>query len=114
MSYTIVNREELVRDGDSYEFQGYLHGDSNLSIILVDVPPGGGPKLHKHPYEEIFILQEGQATYTIGETTLEAKAGQIAIVPAGVPHKFVNSGSGRLRQVDIHHSARFVTEWLEE
>ncbi len=57
MSYTVVNREELFRDGESYEFQGYLHGDNNLSIILVDVPPGGGPKLHKHPYEEVFVSQ---------------------------------------------------------
>ncbi|HYA99319.1 MAG TPA: hypothetical protein VED37_03800 [Ktedonobacteraceae bacterium] len=43
-----------------------------------------------------------------------SKAGQIAIVPAGVPHKFVNSGSGRLLQVDIHHSPRFITHWLED
>jgi mannose-6-phosphate isomerase-like protein (cupin superfamily) len=35
------------------------------------------------------------------------------VVPAGVAHKFVNSGAGRLRQVDIYASDRFVTEWLE-
>ena len=74
----------------------------------------GGPKLHVHPYEEVFLIQEGCATYTIGSTTLEARAGQIAIVPAGIPHKFINSGSGRLRQVDIHHSPQFVTQWLED
>jgi mannose-6-phosphate isomerase-like protein (cupin superfamily) len=62
----------------------------------------------------VFVIQEGKATYTIGSTTLEATAGQIAIVPAGAPHKFINSGSGRLRQVDIHHSPRFITEWLED
>jgi mannose-6-phosphate isomerase-like protein (cupin superfamily) len=61
----------------------------------------------------VFIIQEGSATYTIGATTLEATAGQIAIVPAGTLHKFVNSGPGRLRQADIHHSPRFITEWLE-
>jgi hypothetical protein len=31
-----------------------------------------------------------------------------------VPHKFVNSGDGRLRQIDIHANATFVTEWLED
>ena len=35
------------------------------------------------------------------------------VVPAGVAHKFTNSGTGRLRQVDMHASERFVTEWLE-
>jgi mannose-6-phosphate isomerase-like protein (cupin superfamily) len=33
--------------------------------------------------------------------------------PAGVPHRFFNSGSVRLRQVDIHESPRFETEWLD-
>jgi mannose-6-phosphate isomerase-like protein (cupin superfamily) len=115
MSYRIVNREELARSGDTYyELEGYLFGDAGVSVILVDLPPGDGPKLHVHPYEEVFIIQEGCARYTIGSTTLEAHAGQIAIVPAGVPHKFINSGAGRLRQVDIHHSPRFITQWLED
>ena len=114
MSYFIVNREELSRSGETYEFEGYLYGNTHVSVILVDLPPGEGPKLHVHPYEEVLIIQEGCATYTIGSTTLEARAGQIAIVPAGIPHKFINSGSGRLRQVDIHHSPQFVTQWLED
>ena len=28
--------------------------------------------------------------------------GQVLVVPAGVPHKFVNPGTGPLRQIDIH------------
>jgi hypothetical protein len=36
------------------------------------------------------------------------------VVAAGLPHKFVNSGIGRLRQVDVHASERFVTEWLTD
>ena len=114
MNYFLINRDQLARDGDTYELQGYQYGDTNVSVILVDAPPGGGPKLHLHPYEEVFIVQEGRATYTIGGATLEVTAGQIAIVPAGVPHKFINSGSGRLLQVDIHHSPRFITTWLED
>jgi mannose-6-phosphate isomerase-like protein (cupin superfamily) len=35
------------------------------------------------------------------------------MVQPGVPHKFVNSGAGPLRQIDIHANDRFVTEWLE-
>jgi mannose-6-phosphate isomerase-like protein (cupin superfamily) len=58
-------------------------------------------------------VQEGSATFTTGDETTEVEGGQVVVVPAGVPHKFVNSGTGRLRQVDIHASDRFVTEWLE-
>ncbi len=82
--------------------------------MVIDVPPGSGPKLHSHPYEEVFVVQEGEVTFTVGDEVIEASGGQVVVVPAGVPHKFVNSGSGRLRQVDIHASERFVTEWLED
>lgn len=51
-------------------------------------------------------MPEGEATFTVGAATLEARGGQIAIVPTGVPRKFVNCGSGPFRQVDIHSSGR--------
>lgn len=114
MDYTLFHKDELPHYGNTYEFEGYHYGDTNITFILVDMQPGEGPRLHQHPYEEVFILQEGKATFTIGSTTLEAKAGQIAIVPANTPHKFINSGEGPLRQVDIHCNSRFITEWLED
>ena len=114
MSYTVLHRDELQHDGNTYEFQGYLYGDTDVSFIWVDMRPGERVRLHQHPYQEIFIIQEGSATYTVGSATLEAKAGQIIIVPPETPHKFVNSGEGPLRQVDIHLSKQFITHWLED
>jgi len=114
MSYTILNRNELKRDGNTYEFEGYQYGDTNVSFIWVDMPPGGGVRLHKHSYEEIFIIQEGAVTFTVDATTIEAQAGQIVIVPPETPHKFINSGERPLRQIDIHLSKQIVTEWLED
>jgi len=111
---TVINRDGLPRDGDSFDFEGYLHDRVNVSIIFVDLPPGHGPRLHRHPYAEVFIVQEGTVTFTVGDDTVEAFAGQIVIGPAGVPHKFVNSGTGPLRQIDIHLNDRFITEWLDD
>jgi mannose-6-phosphate isomerase-like protein (cupin superfamily) len=70
--------------------------------------------MHQHPYKEIFITLEGSATFTIGGNTLEVHAGQVIIASANVPHGFINSGEGRLKQVDIHLSKEFITHWLEE
>jgi mannose-6-phosphate isomerase-like protein (cupin superfamily) len=114
MDYAVINKEDLHRDGSNYEFEGYLYGDTNVSFIWLDLPPGEGPRLHRHPYAEVFIVQEGQATYTVGANVLEVAAGQVVIAPPNVPHKFTNSGTGRLRQVDIHLSKHFITEWLED
>jgi mannose-6-phosphate isomerase-like protein (cupin superfamily) len=79
----------------------------NVSFFLVESPPGRGAGLHKHPYEEVFVLQEGEATFTIGEDVIAARGGQIVVVPADVPHKFVNSGSGPL-------TARFIVSDPED
>jgi mannose-6-phosphate isomerase-like protein (cupin superfamily) len=114
MSYTILHRDDLQRDGNTHEFQGYLHDDADVSFILVDMPPGDGPRLHKHPYTEIIIIQQGRGTFTVDSTTLEAMASQIVIIPPDTPHKFFNSGEEPLRQLDIHSSKRFITHWLEE
>ena len=114
MNYVVINQEELRRDGNTYELEGYEHGDTNISLILVDMAPGDGPRLHSHPYAEVFVVHEGQATYTVGSNTLEVRAGQIVIAPPSVPHKFINTGAGPLRQTDIHLSKQFITEWLED
>jgi mannose-6-phosphate isomerase-like protein (cupin superfamily) len=110
----IIDIADLARGETAYEFEGHHYGDTNVSFIVVDAPPGRGPKLHRHPYEEVFVVQEGSATFTAGDDLIEASGGQVVVVPAGVPHKFVNSGTGRLRQIDIHASERFITEWLED
>jgi mannose-6-phosphate isomerase-like protein (cupin superfamily) len=59
-----------------------------------------------------MIVQEGRGTFVLGDDEIEVGAGEIVVIPAGAPHRFVNSGDGPLRQIDIHVSPRFSTEWL--
>ena len=86
--------------------------DVGVCVIFVDAPPGRGPSLHRHPYEEILIVTEGEATFFGEADERLVRAGEVAIVPAGEPHGFTNSGEGPLKQIDIHASPRFETEWL--
>jgi mannose-6-phosphate isomerase-like protein (cupin superfamily) len=112
--YTLINRDDLPRDGNTFEFEGFRFPQTEVSFIWVDMPPGGTIRLHQHPYTEIFIIQEGVSTFVVGDSTMEARAGQIIVVPANVPHKFSNTSNARLKQVDIHISKQFITQWLEE
>ena len=108
---TVIRVEDLPFSVIAHELVGADHG-VGITFLIVDAPRRRGPALHKHPYEEIFIVQEGQGTFVVGEEELVVGAGEIAIVPPDTPHKFVNSGDGPLRQVDIHVSPSFSTEWL--
>ncbi len=51
---------------------------------------------------------EGCASITVGNETQEVKSGDIVVIPANTPHRFVNSGDTILRQIDIHASPRFI------
>jgi len=84
-----------------------------MSAYIVNAKPGQGPPLHTHPYVEVIFMLEGNAKVTIGDETREAKAGDIAIVPANTPHRFVNSGETVLRQIDVHASPKFIQTNLE-
>ena len=83
-----------------------------MSFFLSHNRPGTGPELHRHPYEETFIVQEGDVLFTVGADTIEATAGDIVIGPAGARHKFVSRGASH-RQISIHPVASVETEWLE-
>jgi quercetin dioxygenase-like cupin family protein len=109
----ILRFDELRNANNSLEFEGADHGGAGLSFFLVDAAPGRGPSLHKHDYAEVFIVLEGQATFRGADGERDVSAGHIVVVSAGEPHGFTASGDGS-RQVNIHASRRFVTEWLEE
>ena len=92
--------------------KGAEHG-ATISLILDHSEPGQGPRLHRHPYDETWVVQEGNLTFQLGEERLEAGPGDIVIAPPGVPHKFTNEGPGRSNLVCIHANPEMVTEWLE-
>jgi mannose-6-phosphate isomerase-like protein (cupin superfamily) len=85
-----------------------------LSIIFFTTAKvGAGPRLHRHPYSETFIIRTGRALFAIGDDEVEAHAGQILVVPADTPHKFHNLGPDLLDTINIHASGSFTTDWLE-
>src|SRR5713101_1973300 len=61
MNY-IISSEELQRNGNANLFQGGEHGDVPISFFLVATVPGRGPSLHSHPYEEVFVVQQGHVS----------------------------------------------------
>src|SRR5437660_8094313 len=109
---SFLNLEQLPFVGMSDEFLGETQG-APFSAYIVNAKPGQGPPLHTHPYVEIAFTIEGTAKITIGSEERELNAGGVAVIPANTPHRFVNSGDGLLRQIDIHASPRFIQTNLE-
>jgi mannose-6-phosphate isomerase-like protein (cupin superfamily) len=99
--------------GRGYTFRGSEHGDVPVSAIVDRSQPGEGPALHRHPYDEVWIVEQGEVTFTAGDRSLPARAGDVVTVPAGEFHGFKNTGATPLQMVCIHTRARMETEWLQ-
>ena len=104
----LIHRHEL---SDS-TIRGEDHGAS-ISLIIDESEPGQGPRRHRHAYDGTWVVQEGNISFQVGDNRLKAGPGDVAIIPPGVPHRFVNDGPGRSRIVCIHASPTIVGEWLE-
>ena len=98
-------------------YRGSVNGETlgaQMTILTYgNDEPGTGPVLHVHPYDEVFVVQEGRARFFVGDETIDAVAGEVVLGPAGVPHRFINLGPGRLQTLDIHHSPRWIQTNLE-
>jgi mannose-6-phosphate isomerase-like protein (cupin superfamily) len=74
--------------------------DTAGRYCLIDmlVPTGGGPPPHRHDFEEMFTILDGEVQFTFrGENTL-VRAGETVNVPANAPHFFRNV-SGRVARM---------------
>jgi len=100
------------QDREGSTVRGEDHGAS-ISLILDESEPGQGPRLHRHPYDETWVIQEGSIAFQAGDERFKAGPGDVAIIPSGVPHKFTNDGPDRSKIVCIHASPTIIGEWLE-
>jgi quercetin dioxygenase-like cupin family protein len=61
------------------------------TLIDMHVPPGGGPPPHRHDFEEMFTVLDGEVLVTFRGQTITAQSGETINVPANAPHSFTNA-----------------------
>ena len=59
-------------------------------LIDMLVPDGAGPPAHRHDFEEMFTLLEGELEFTFRGQTQTVRAGSTVNIPANAPHQFRN------------------------
>jgi len=77
--------------GDTYTI--LLTGEDTAGrYCLIDmlVPPGGGPPPHRHDFEEMFSVIEGEIEVTFRGAKSLLRVGETANIPANAPHEFHN------------------------
>ena len=110
----VLTRADGREDGEEWaENFERLPGGAGVSLILESTTQEGvGPRLHRHPYPETFVIRRGSALFTIAGQQVPGRAGQVLVVPAHTPHTFTTGPDG-YEAVHIHAADAFETEWLE-
>lgn len=80
------------------------------SFTLIDcrAPAGFGPPMHVHHVEdEGFYVLEGQLAVRCGDQEWTVEAGAFVLLPRGVPHAFVVTGTQACHLLQITTPAQF-------
>ncbi len=96
--------------GEVANFQGVEH-EANVSFFIVQFKSGHGPRKHRHPYEETFIILDGEIEAVIDGETHSIGSGKIVVIPAETWHEFRNCSEKTLLMVNLHPVPKMITEW---
>ena len=69
------------------------------SLIDMLVPPGGGPPPHRHDFEEMFTILDGEIELTLRGEAHRASVGSTVNIPANAPHSFKNKSDKPARML---------------
>lgn len=67
-------------------------GSKDINLGIGWLEPGEIHILHHHPKaSEFYYVLEGSSEITVGDEKVQARAGTVCYIPAGVSHKIVNN-----------------------
>jgi quercetin dioxygenase-like cupin family protein len=82
-------------------------------LIDMLVPDGGGPPPHRHDFEEMFTLLEGELELTFRGQTAIVRAGSSVNIPANAPHAFKNKSGALVHMLCLASPAGLDEFFLE-
>jgi quercetin dioxygenase-like cupin family protein len=88
-------------------------GSRDSAVVYFEIEPGNRLAPHTDSAEEILYLISGQAEAQVGDERGRLAAGDLAVIPAMVPHGLVNTGDETLKVVGFFSEAEIVSSFDE-
>ncbi len=79
-------------------------GTKNTAVVYFELEPGHRLGTHTDSAEEILLILEGTVEVSLGDERGRLSAGEMALVPAMVPHALRNVGEETVRVVGFFSS----------
>ena len=88
-------------------------GSRDSAVVYFEIEPGNRLAPHTDSAEEILYLISGQAEAEVGDERGRLAAGDLAVIPAMVPHSLVNTGEEPLKVIGFFSEAEIVSSFDE-
>ncbi len=72
-----------------------------LAVVLAEIPTGKRSGAHRHLYDEIDLVQEGQGRIVVDDKEYEFSTGDVLSIPVFAWHQYFNTGNEPLRILGI-------------
>lgn len=88
-------------------------GAKDSAVVYFELEPGDRLAVHTDSAEEVLYIVSGTAEAQVGEESGVVGKGDLAVIPAMVPHGLVNIGDDRLAVVGFFSEAEVTSSFDE-
>ena len=88
-------------------------GSEDSAVVYFEIAPGERVATHTDSAEEVLYIVAGTAEGQVGDERGVLHAGDLAVIPAMVPHGVRNVGEDTLKVVGFFSEARIVSTFEE-
>jgi quercetin dioxygenase-like cupin family protein len=88
-------------------------GSRDSAVVYFEIEPGDRLARHTDSAEEVLYVVSGEAEAEIGDERGRIGAGDLAVIPAMVPHGLVNVGDQPLKVVGFFSESEIVSTFDE-
>jgi len=88
-------------------------GAEHTAVVYFEVAPGDRLGTHTDSAEEILYIVAGEGEAEVGDERGRVRAGDLAVIPAMVPHGIANVGDEPLKVVGFFCDSHIVSTFAE-
>jgi quercetin dioxygenase-like cupin family protein len=88
-------------------------GAEHTAVVYFEVQPGDYLPTHTDSAEEVLYIVAGEGEAHLGDELGRVRTGDLAVIPAMVPHGIANTGDEPLKVVGFFSESEIVSTFVE-
>ena len=88
-------------------------GSADSAVVYFEIEPGDRLAEHTDSAEEVLYVVAGEAEAQVGDERRRLTAGDLAVIPAMVPHGLVNVGTETVKVVGFFSESEIISTFNE-